>query len=129
MSLPFNTKPFNSYLNIDNHLVLEVAVAGFDEADLSIERVGQNLYISGQKSDKPVEVKQFFNRGISYRPFRDTFQVASHWKLLCAELIFGILRIKFEEQKETLPITVKVKALTDKAIQDAANSSKVLEAA
>ena len=125
MSLSFNSKPFNSYINADDNLVLEVGVAGFSEEDLDITRVGTQLYVSGQKSDKPVEVRQFFNRGLSYRDFKDMFVVPVQFKLLSAELINGVLRIKFFEEKETLPITVKLKPsetakqIADKAIEKA----------
>ena len=125
MSLNINSKPFNSYINADDNLVLEVGCAGFGEEDLDITRVGTQLYVSGQKSDKPVEVRQFFNRGLSYRDFKDMFVVPVQFKLLSAELINGVLRIKFFEEKETLPITVKLKPsetakqIADKAIEKA----------
>ena len=105
MSLNFNSKPFNSFINGDDNLVLEIAVAGFDESELQISRVGDQLFVSGSKSEKRVEVKRQFNRGISYRDFKDLFIIPVGWKMLVAELINGVLRIKFYEDKETMPIT------------------------
>lgn len=128
----FNTKPFNSYLTTDNKLTLEVGVSGFSDEDISIERVGQYLYVSGNKSDKPAEVKEFYNRGLSYRAFKDSFVIPYQWKLESAEYISGVIRVRFVEERETVPVInvqVKAKQLADKAIEKAANGEKALEAA
>ncbi len=105
MNLNFNTKPFNSFINGDDHLVLEIAVAGFDESELQVSRIGEQLFVRGSKAEKRVEVKRQFNRGISYRDFKDMFIIPVGWKMLVAEFINGVLRIKFYEDEETLPIT------------------------
>ncbi len=102
----FNTKPFNSYISEEDRLVLEVAIAGFSEDDLAIERTGTQLAVIGKKTDKPIGVKESLNRGISYRDFRDVFIIPTQWKLEVAELINGVLRIKFFEERENVPITV-----------------------
>ncbi len=104
--MSLNSKPYNCYINVDQHLVLEVAVAGFSIEELEISRTGEVVYVSGHKSDKSVEVVHFLARNLSYRDFRDVFIIPTQWKLEVAELINGVLRIKFFEERENVPITV-----------------------
>lgn len=104
-----NTKPMNSYILQNDNLVLEVAVAGFKESELSVELVGRELVVSGKKTCPQVDVKQFINRGLSYRNFEERY-VLGDYEVLEARLLDGVLRIEFTKNKQNVKIEIGLKS-------------------
>lgn len=120
-----NTKPMNSYILQNDNLVLEIAVAGFKESELSVELVGRELVVSGKKTCPQVDVKQFINRGLSYRNFEERY-VLGDYEVLEARLLDGVLRIEFTKNKQNVKIEIGSKKDVDvsQAVKDAIDKAK-----
>jgi molecular chaperone IbpA len=88
-----NYPPYNILKHDDDLFEIEIAVAGFDKEDISIE-VDQNLLtIKGQRL-KEEDVSMYLHRGLAARDFERTFTMAEHMEVGDAELTNGILRVK-----------------------------------
>ena len=71
-----------------------MAVAGFDESELSIEAHAHVLTVKGEKAeDETVEQTEFLYRGIAKRAFERRFQLADHVEVTAASLKNGLLHI------------------------------------
>lgn len=88
-----NYPPYNVVKHDDDHFEIEVAVAGFDKEDVSIQ-VDQNLLtIKGQRQ-KDEDTTKYVYRGLAARDFERTFTLADYMEVGDAELTNGILRVK-----------------------------------
>ena len=98
--------PYNiEKIDKDTYLI-SVAVAGFSEADLSVEVKENSLIISAGKSDE--EKKNYLHRGIASRSFKQQFQLADHVQVTGAIHSDGMLHI---ELKRELPEALKPKQI------------------
>jgi molecular chaperone IbpA len=88
-----NYPPYNILQHDDNSFEIEVAVAGFDREDISIEVDQNHLTIKGQRL-KEDDVTKYVHRGLAARDFERTFTLADHIEVGDAELTNGILRVK-----------------------------------
>ena len=92
-SVQTNYPPYNVLKHDDNSFEIEVAVAGFDREDITIE-VDQNLLtIRGQRPEQETG-PQYLHRGLAARDFERSFTLADHIIVGDAELTNGILRVK-----------------------------------
>jgi molecular chaperone IbpA len=95
-SIP-NYPPYNVLKHDEDHFEIEVAVAGFDKEDVSIE-VDQNLLtIKGQRT-KEDDASKYVYRGLAARDFERSFTLADHIIVGDAELTNGILRVKLTRE-------------------------------
>ncbi len=86
--------PYNIERVDENAFAIEVAVAGFTEADLEIETKEGLLTVAGKKSDpEDAGGKDYLHRGIAQRSFIRRFQLADHILVTSAQLDHGVLRI------------------------------------
>lgn len=88
-----NYPPFNILKHDDDHFEIEVAVAGFDREDVSIE-VDQNLLTIRGKRLTEDDTSKYVHRGLAARDFERTFTMADYMEVGEAELTNGILRVK-----------------------------------
>ena len=91
-----NYPPYNVVKFTDNKFAVEIAVAGFKDGEITIEKDKNQLIIQGeqvQDLDNPVE---YLHRGISARNFTRTFTLAEHVEVVNAEVANGILTITLE---------------------------------
>lgn len=95
----------------DDKQAIEIAVAGFDAADLSVETHDGILTISG-KRHSPSDV-EFIHRGIARRDFQKCFTLSDDTEVDGSELVNGILRVYLKrllpeaKKKKVVPIKVK----------------------
>lgn len=84
--------PFNIEQTSENTYHIELAAAGFSQADLSIEVKENLLTISGKRTE-PAEgiTRKFVHRGIAERSFERRFQLADHVRVEGARLENGLL--------------------------------------
>lgn len=75
-------------LSEDQHLI-ELAVAGFREEDISIETHDNILSVSGKSTDQ----REYAYKGISTRDFEREFVLAEHVEVKEATYYNGILQI------------------------------------
>ena len=86
--------PYNIEKTGDDAYRISIAVAGFSEADLTLQVEDQQLTVSAAKKpsedgEKPV----YLHRGIAERGFERRFQLADHVRVEGADLVNGLLHI------------------------------------
>jgi molecular chaperone IbpA len=91
--------------------LVELAVAGFDDKDISIELEKNVLHIRGDKAEELDPDFEYLHRGIATRSFHKTIQLADTIEIDDAVLENGILRlflqniIPEEKKPKKIPIT------------------------
>lgn len=90
-----NYPPYNIRKLSEHEYTIELAVAGFEEADIDIELTGERLTISGQKPENFNE--DVIYQGLAMRNFSRTFVIAEHIEVKGAALANGILCIALEK--------------------------------
>jgi len=90
-----NYPPYNIIDDGENQSIIEMAVAGFSEADLDIEVEDNKLTIKGNR-DVQLDDAKYQHKGIAYRNFTRTFALADHIQVNGASVDCGILRIYLE---------------------------------
>ncbi|BFM16412.1 Hsp20 family protein [Maricurvus nonylphenolicus] len=84
--------PYNIELTGEDQYRISMAVAGFGDAELSIETEQNTLTVSGKKGEDTTE-RQFLHQGIAARNFERRFQLADHVRVENASLENGLLHI------------------------------------
>jgi molecular chaperone IbpA len=92
-----NYPPYNVIKHNDDSFEIEVAVAGFDREDITIEVDQDQLRIKGQRTEQATE-HQYLHRGLAARDFERTFTLAEHIIVGNAELTNGILSVKLTRE-------------------------------
>tara|TARA_X000001036_G_scaffold263579_2_gene245034 strand:+ start:1026 stop:1556 length:531 start_codon:yes stop_codon:yes gene_type:complete len=103
-----NYPPYNIHSNGKDNYTIELAVAGFDEKNLSISMENGILTITGNKDE---ENTQYVHRGIANRPFRRTFRLAEYVEVTGAGMQNGILQVHLERKlpEELKPKSIEIK--------------------
>jgi len=109
--------PYNIERTSENAYRISVAVAGFTQADLSINTKENRLTIHGEK---PLQEKtgDVLYQGIAARTFERSFQLADHVAVKGARLDNGLLHVELARE---LPEAMKPRAIA------IASSSSLLE--
>ncbi len=109
--------PYNIARTGENAYRISVAVAGFTQADLSIETNENRLTIRGEKQleDKPGDL---LYQGIAARTFERSFQLADHVGAKCASLENGLIHVDLVRE---IPEAMKPRAIP------IASSNKLLD--
>nr|WP_275949684.1 Hsp20 family protein [Jiella avicenniae] len=85
--------PYNIERTGENAYRITMAVAGFDETELSIESRENTLTVKGEKAEKEDGSSETLYRGIAGRAFERRFQLAEHVEVKGASLKNGLLHI------------------------------------
>ena len=86
--------PYNIERTGENAYRITVAVAGFTEADLSLEAKENTLTIRGEKQTKDAERNsEVLYQGIAARAFERRFQLADYVQVQGASLENGLLHV------------------------------------
>jgi molecular chaperone IbpA len=88
-----NYPPHNIIKYDDYNFEIEIAVAGFEREDITIEVDQDQLRVQGKKL-KEEESSTYLYRGLAARDFDRSWTLADHIQVGDAELTNGILRIK-----------------------------------
>ena len=88
-----NYPPYNVLKHDDDHFEIEIAVAGFDREDITIEVDQNQLTIKGQRL-KEDDASKYLHRGLAARDFERSWTLADYMIVGDAELTNGILRVK-----------------------------------
>lgn len=103
--------PYNIERLDENAYRISMAVAGFSEADLSIEVKENTLTVVGEKADQGSEDKDYLHRGIASRAFERQFQLADYMRVEGASMEHGLLHIdlirELPEAKKPRQIAIK----------------------
>lgn len=101
--------PYNIIRINERRAVLEVAVAGFREAELNVTVDDGSLKITGRKADDESKVN-YIHKGIGARAFERTFTLSQDAKVDSAEYTDGILSVYIdyvipeEKKPNSIPI-------------------------
>lgn len=100
--------PFNIEQTSDFSYRITLAVAGFDEGDLSITVEDRQLVIRGHQRDED-EGRVFLHRGIAARQFQRSFVLADGVDVGRAELENGLLHVDLTRAKpESVVQTIQI---------------------
>jgi molecular chaperone IbpA len=114
--------PYNIEKIADDGWRISIAVAGFAEADLSVELRDGALIIAAQKADDGAE-RTYLHRGIATRAFERRFQLADHVRVTGAAHADGMLHVDLvREVPEALKprrIAIEVRSARGKDVVDA----------
>jgi molecular chaperone IbpA len=105
-----NYPPYNVIKHDENTFEIEVAVAGFDHEDITVQVDQDQLIIKGKKP-KEEDTTQYLHRGLATRDFERTFTLAEHIVVGEGELVNGILRVKLTRE---VPESLKPRLITIK---------------
>jgi len=111
--------PYDIKRTGENAFSISVAVAGFVDADLSIEAKENTLTIRGEKQTNDEEKSSdVLYKGIAERTFERSFQLADHVMVKSARLANGLLHVDLVRE---VPEAMKPRAIP------IARSDKVLD--
>ena len=108
-----STFPFYNIIKKGNDKYdIEVALAGYDKKDISVEYADNLLHIKSIKETKSDKEKDgVIHQGIAKRYFSKTFTIADDVEITGAELKNGLLKVSLHqiipESKKPKQITVK----------------------
>lgn len=88
-----NYPPYNVLKHDENLFEIEIAIAGFNRDDITIEVDQNQLKIIGHRK-KEEDTTKYLHRGLANRDFEKVFTLADHMEVGEAEMINGILSIK-----------------------------------
>lgn len=117
--------PYNIEKTADDGWRISVAVAGFSDADLTVEVRENALLISGRKAEEEGE-RTYLHRGIATRAFERRFHLADHVRVTGATHADGMLHIDLiREVPEALkPRRIEI-AKAEPTKQDVIEADKV----
>ncbi len=90
--------PYNITQVSEDGYLIELALAGFGEDDLSLETHENVLTVIGTKAANDESTGEYLHRGIAERGFERRFQLADHVLVIGASLENGLLRISLKRE-------------------------------
>lgn len=116
--------PYNIERTGENAYRITMAVAGFDENELSIESRANVLTVKAEKANETKENEgEFLYRGIAKRAFERRFQLADHVEVQNASLKNGLLHI---DLLRNIPEAMKPRRIA--IVSDVTDEPKQIEA-
>ena len=89
--------PYNIEKTADDTYRISIAVAGFSDADLSVDVKEGALLVSAKKADDE-DNRTYLHRGIATRAFQRRFHLADHVRVVGASHVDGMLHIDLERE-------------------------------
>jgi molecular chaperone IbpA len=86
--------PYNIERTGENAYRITMAVAGFNDSELSIESRENTLTVKGEKKAEEGKDAEILYRGIAARSFERRFQLADHVEVKGARLENGLLHVE-----------------------------------
>lgn len=106
--------PYNIEKTDGDSYRISIAVAGFSEADLSVEVRENALIVSAKKAED--EDKTYLHRGIATRAFERRFHLADHVQVTGASHVDGMLHIELTREIPEALKPRQIQIATQKAI-------------
>jgi len=100
--------PYNILKIGENSYLVELALAGFTDADVELTLEGNSLNVSGKIEQTEMDY-DYIHKGIANRAFNRSFTLAEGVEVTSADMKDGILSIKLEsiskkEKSKKIPI-------------------------
>lgn len=106
-----NYPPYNVLKYDNDNYEIQLAVAGFEKEEISVEIDQNQLIIKGQHTDTMGNA-QFLHKGLAARDFTRVFTLAEHMEVGEGKIKNGVLKI---ELKRVVPEALKPRLLRLKA--------------
>jgi molecular chaperone IbpA len=102
--------PYNIERTGENAYRITMAVAGFQDSELSIESREHTLTVKGEKKPEEGKDAEVLYRGIAARSFERRFQLADHVEVKGARLENGLLHVELvrEIPEAMKPRTIQI---------------------
>ena len=114
--------PYNIESLGDENYSITLAVAGFSEDEIDINVENQIMTIKGKKNlDENTETNYLY-QGIATRSFEKKFNLAEYVEVTNANLVNGLLTIKF---KKELPEAMKPKSIKITSVDNSSKQKKL----
>jgi len=114
-----NYPPYNVIKSSKDEFLIELAVAGFDKSELSIEFKDSILKVEGKKETRYErknivegnDFPSFTHKGISEANFMKSWTLGDYFKVKTGEVVNGILIISVQREipEEEKPLEIKIK--------------------
>jgi molecular chaperone IbpA len=107
-----NYPPHNVIKYDDDNYEIQIAVAGFDIDEISVEVIQDHLVVKGEHIEVESESTVYLHRGLAARDFTKSFALAEHIEVGDIRIKNGILYIQL---KRIVPESLKPRVLKIKA--------------
>ena len=109
--------PYNIVKKSDDDYSISLALAGWNESDLTITKDKNTLTVAG-KSSKEQKETNYMHRGISERDFSLDFSLADYVNVISANMKDGLLNIELHrelpETEKPMQISINNQAIESK---------------
>ena len=89
-----NYPPHNILRIADNEYAIQIAVTGFEKAEISVTVENNALIVKGESMTTEYPAEQYLHRGLATRDFVKEFPLAEHIEVVGAETKNGMLTVK-----------------------------------
>lgn len=103
-----NYPPHNILKLAENEYAIQVAVTGFEKAEISVTVEDNVLVVKGESMTTDFAPEQYLHRGLATRDFIKEFPLAEHIEVVGAETKNGMLIVKLVRN---LPESAKPKVI------------------
>ena len=109
-----NKYPPHNIIKSDNNYILEFALAGWKESEITVELEKNILKVTGKKDDdapfKDSKEQEFVHKGIANRSFQTQFTIGDNIKIVDGNLKDGVLTINMDVviPEEDKPKTINI---------------------
>ena len=118
--------PYNIERTGETTYRISMAVAGFDDSELTIEAKRNHLTVTGKKAETENDTDNaYLYRGIASRGFERRFHTADHVEVTAANLKNGLLHI---DLKREIPEELKPRRIAIETVKTNSNAQVQIEA-
>ena len=117
-----NWPPYNIEQITEDDYRITMALAGFSADEIELVQKEDSLLIAGHKNADQEQSSEILHRGIATRPFRQTFNLAQHVKVVGANFENGLLIVAL---KREVPEALKPRRIEIAAGQGQGNAANV----
>ena len=117
-----NWPPYNVERISEDDYRITMALAGFSPDEIELVQKENTLLVAGHRNAEQEQGSEVLHRGIATRPFRQTFNLAEHVKVVEARFEHGLLTIAL---KREVPEALKPRRIEIAAGQDQASVTNV----
>ena len=105
-----NKYPPHNIIKSDNNYILEFALAGWKEDEITVELEKNILKVTGKKADSEDSEQEFVHKGIANRSFQSQFTIGDNIKIVDGNLKDGVLTINMDVviPEEDKPKTINI---------------------
>ena len=93
-----NWPPYNIERTGEDDYRITMALAGFSPNEIELVQKENTLFVAGHKNTDQEQSTEVLHRGIATRPFRQSFNLAEHVKVVGANFENGLLIVELKRE-------------------------------